>query len=215
MHKSLQSILLVSLLLAIAGCATTGEKLGPSVGRSTLPAGAPAPEAILADLAKNDAAIQGFKASGKFILKSPQLEETLLLPQSSITFRRPADLSVSGRKLGTPVGRLTCAGESFLLEDAIGRLYLLGERGARFQGVSREVSPADIARETFLPEDWGALRAWAWRRRDAAPTAPFSAAAASQVTSYSLTSTESPSKSVTVMESGVISTAWSWPSSTA
>lgn len=141
-----------------AGCAHTGgERLGEAVGQGALPPGTPDPAVILADLAANDAAIENFRASGKFILKSPQLKETLLLPQSTIVFQRPADLSVTGRKLGSPVGRLTCAGDAFLLEVATRHEYFLGERGQRIEGMSRAVSPADIARETFLPEAWGAL----------------------------------------------------------
>lgn len=150
--------LLVALCL-LAGCAHSGSRLGPAVDSAPLPPGTPAPAEILADLARNDAAIANFRATGKFILKSPQLEETLLLPQSAITFRRPADLSVTGRKMGSPVGRLTCVGEEFLLEIATRHEYLHAENGARFESVSREVSPADIARETFLPEDWSALGA--------------------------------------------------------
>lgn len=158
MHIKVQYTFLLALFLALSGCATLRpERLGSRVEQAALPPGAPAPEVILADLAKNDAAIQNFHASGKFILKSPQLKETVLLPQSTILFRRPADLSVSGRKMGTPVGRLLCKGEEFLLEAAIDKNYLHSERGARFEGISREVSPADIARETFLPEDWSAL----------------------------------------------------------
>lgn len=146
------------LLLAAGGCAhTSGARLGAAVTQGELPPRTPSAEVILKDLAANDAGITNFRASGKFILKSPQLEETLLLPQSSITFQRPSDLSVTGRKLGSPVGRLTCVGEAFLLEVATKHQYLLGERGARFDSVSREVSPADIAKETFLPEDWSSL----------------------------------------------------------
>ncbi len=150
--------LMAILALLGAGCAHSGrERLGAAVSQAELPPGTPSAEVILADLADNDAAIENFRASGKFILKSPQLQETLLLPQSSITFRRPADLSVTGRKMGSPVGRLTCVGEEFLLEVATKHEYLHGERGARFDSVSREVSPADYAKETFLQEDWSAL----------------------------------------------------------
>ena len=154
----LYSVFAFTLLALGAGCAHSGRgSLGTAVQQDTLPQGTPDAGTLLADLAANDAGIQQFRASGKFILKSPQLQETLLLPQSSITFRRPSDLCVTGRKMGSPVGRLTCVGEEFLLEVATKHEYLQGARGARFDSVSREVSPADIARETFLPEDWSAL----------------------------------------------------------
>lgn len=152
--------LFVLLALFLGGCAHSGrDRLGTAVPQEDLPPGTPSAEVILQELAANDAAIENFRASGKFILKSPQLEETLLLPQSAITFRRPADLCVTGRKLGSPVGRLTCVGDEFLLEVATKHEYLHGDRGARFDSVSREVSPADIAKETFLPEEWSALGA--------------------------------------------------------
>lgn len=150
--------LLTAMAIMAGGCASRGgPRLGTAVQQAPLPEGTPEPTAILADLAANDAAISTFRATGKFIVKSPQLEETLLLPQSAITFRRPSDISVTGRKMGSPVGRLTCVGEEFLLEVATRHEYIHGDRGARFASVSEEVSPADIARETFLPEDWSRL----------------------------------------------------------
>lgn len=157
-RKVLWSALLLGVALGCAGCATHGgARLGTMVGQSALPEGTPKAEEILGDLAQNDAAMASFRASGKFIVKSPQLEETLLLPQSTIVFRRPSDISVVGRKMGSPVGRLTCVGDEFLLEVATRHEFLHGDRGARFASVSEEVSPADIARETFLPEAWSAL----------------------------------------------------------
>jgi len=158
-RKSLPALLLLSIALGTSGCATSGARLGGSVQQTLLPEGTPTPEEILGDLAQNDAALESFRATGKFIVKSPQLEETLLLPQSTIVFRRPSDISVVGRKMGSPVGRLTCVGEEFLLEVATRHEYVHGDRGARFESVSEEVSPADIARETFLPEAWSSLGA--------------------------------------------------------
>lgn len=112
---------------------------------------------ILADLAAQDRAISGFRASGKFMLKSPELLDVQVLRQSTIRFRRPADLHVVGRKYSKAVFRLTCSGEGFLIELPTERQYFHSEGGARFASVSRSVSPRDIANEMFFPEDWASL----------------------------------------------------------
>lgn len=114
-------------------------------------------ERILAQLAANDAAIQSFRASGKFMLKSPELQDVQVLRQSSIRFRRPADLYVVGRKYSKAVFSLTCSGDGFLIVMPTEDRYFASEGAARFNGVSRSVSPRDIANEMFFPEAWGEL----------------------------------------------------------
>ena len=148
-------VALVALMAVAAGCATTGERLdwGP------VPDGAPAPADILADLAANDAAIHSFKATGKALLSSPEFAAVREFKQSRICFRRPDDLFVQGRKLGSAVFRLRSVGSEFLLEFPATRdepYYRL--EGEDFEGVDFSVSPSDIVREMFLPETWGDLR---------------------------------------------------------
>lgn len=155
------SLALLGIAAGLNGCATT-----PSAGvaGTTVPGeAAAAPEAaglaerILGELAANDAAIQNFRASGKFVLKSPELQDVQVLRQSSIRFRRPADLHVVGRKYSKAVFTLTCADEGFLIVMPTESSYFAGKGVARFNGVSRSVSPKDIANEMFFPEDWGKL----------------------------------------------------------
>jgi hypothetical protein len=156
--SSLQSIvsrarrgLLFILLLALAGCATTGSR----TALAPLPDGDRAlVTEILAGLAAQSEAIQSFQAGGTFTLKSPLLEEVQLLRQSSIRFRRPADLHVVGRKYSKAVFRLTCVDSGFLIELPTERQYFASNSGARFDSVSRQVTPAEIAYEMFFPEAW-------------------------------------------------------------
>lgn len=152
------AISLVVLLLAGAGCANLGEP----VTRTELPLGAPTAEAIVADLAANDAAIETFRAAGSFVLESPKLEATQRFRGGRILFRRPADLYVQGnhRVTNIPLFRLTAVGDEFLMEFPTSKedsFYQL--EGEEFADVPFSVAPAEIAREMFLAEDWSALEA--------------------------------------------------------
>lgn len=140
------------LLGLLTGCATTGS------GRplEPLPEGDRALVGeILQGLAAQNDAIQSFQAGGTFTLKSPMLEEVQLLRQSSIRFRRPADLHVIGRKYSKAVFRLTCVDQGFLIELPTERQYFSSDSGAQFDSISRRVTPAEIAYEMFFPEAWG------------------------------------------------------------
>jgi hypothetical protein len=144
----------------MAGCAGLGER----VGRVSLPPGAPKAEDILSDLARNDAKINTFRAAGSFIIESPDLAAIQNF-RGYIRFRRPADLYVQGNKppLYIPVFKLACVGQEFLMEFPGNRDQSFYQvEGEQFEDVPFSVSPSDIAREMFLPEDWGALK-----RRDA------------------------------------------------
>jgi len=143
------------LVALLVGCATTGERLS----WAPVPDGAPEPADILADLAANDAAIHSFKATGQALLSSPEFAAVRKFKHSRIYFRRPADVYVEGRKVGSAVFRLRSVGREFLLEFPATRdepYYRVG--GEDFEGVDFSVSPSDIVREMFLPETWGSLR---------------------------------------------------------
>jgi len=143
-----------------AGCAG----LGQSVDRTSLPDGAPSSEEVLRDLAANDSLIQSFRSGGSFTIEAPELKAIKTF-SGSIRFRRPADLSVIGRQrvLQVTVFKLICVGQEFLMEFPNSKdqsFYQL--EGEQFEDVPFSVSPSDIAREMFLPEDWAAVK-----RRDA------------------------------------------------
>ena len=143
------------ILLVLAGCARLGERVefdGALVG-------APRPADILAELAANDGAIRTFRAAGNFKLESPKFEAIKVSDSGGIAFRRPADLMVRGRMLLTEIFRLTSVGSEFLIEFPASRdePYYQVE-GEHFASVPFSVSPSDIAREMFLPENWNELR---------------------------------------------------------
>lgn len=143
-------------LLVSAGCARLGERVqfAPSAP------GAPRPADILAALAENDHAIQSFRAAGSFKLESPDFEAVKVFKDGAIAFRRPADLSVRGRNaLGMEIFRLTSVGSEFLIDFPASRdkPYYRVE-GEQFASVPFSVSPSDIAREMFLPENWDELK---------------------------------------------------------
>jgi hypothetical protein len=142
------AILLASL--ALTGCAHLGQR----VQRGPVPPGASKTvlRDILADLAANEAALRTFKAHGSFTVKTP---ESAAVQQCSglVLFRKPSDLFVVGSgPLGGKVFELRCLGDRYLI-------WYNGERqirsaGQSIEGISWKVSPADVAREIFLPESW-------------------------------------------------------------
>ena len=140
---------------ALAGCAGLGER----VEVIALPDSAPEAGDILADLARNAAGIENFRGAGTFILESPEFDAVKKF-RGNIKFRRPADLYVQGnhRITNIPLFKLTCVGQEFLMEFPGSRdqsFYQL--EGEQFEDIPFTVSPSDVAREMFLPEDWEAL----------------------------------------------------------
>jgi hypothetical protein len=134
--------------------------LGERVEFAGSAAASPRPAAIIAALAANDEAIRSFRAAGSFKLESPEFEAVKVFKDGGIGFRRPADLSVRGRNaLGMEIFRLTCVGSEFLIDFPATRdePYYRVE-GEHFASVPFSVSPSDIAREMFLPENWNELK---------------------------------------------------------
>lgn len=143
--------------LAAAGCTTLGER-APGMA---LPRGAPDVETILADLDRNDRAIQSFRAAGTFTLVSPKFDAVKRFRSGRIMFRRPASLFIQGnhRITNMPLFKLISVDREFLIEVPTNyreNYYQL--EGEEFESVPFSVSPSDIAREMFFPEPWGELK---------------------------------------------------------
>lgn len=156
MARRMAYIAVCSLALCAAGCAGLGER----VGQIQLPEGAPTAEAALRDLAANDALIQSFRAAGTFVLESPEFDGVRRF-RGSIRFRRPEDLYVQGnhRLTNVPVFKLACVGPEFLMEFPGSQDQSFYQvEGETFEDVPFSVSPSDIAREMFFPENWSALK---------------------------------------------------------
>ncbi len=140
----------------VAGCAGTQERLQRAgSAHSTVRT-----EDILSDLASNDEAIRNFRAAATFTLESPDLKAVQKFRSARIRFRRPSDLFVSGhhRVTNLPVFKLWSVGHQFLLEFPLKkRDNYYSFEGARVESVPFPVSPSEIVREMFLPEDWSAL----------------------------------------------------------
>jgi len=145
---------LVALALLVTGCARVGDPLV----RRDLAGDAPEVAAILSDLQENAERIQRFKATGKFIVQSPDLDSIYNLRHSEINFQRPDGLYVVGRKYATNMLMLTSRGDEFLIELPRRREYHYRTEGETIDSVSFRVAPVDVANEMFLPEDWAALR---------------------------------------------------------
>jgi len=146
---------LAAVCLVCFGC----THLGPRLEQTVPHPGAPTLAEVLADLAANDRQLNSFRATGAFTLVSPERPGADRFGQSTVTFRRPGDLNVVGRKLALPkpLFRLTCVGNEYLIEFPTEKQYYHELEGAEFESVPFPVSPSDVVREMFFPEDWEKL----------------------------------------------------------
>lgn len=146
----------VLMLGAMTGCKTLGERMQ----RGALPPGAPSEQEVLADLAENDAKIQSISESNATLtLRSPRLKATQVV-SADIKFERPDRLRIVGRQRAfrTEVFRITSVGNDFVVDIPSEGPPTYRHAGETIEGVPFTVSPSDIARELFLPEDWSRLR---------------------------------------------------------
>ncbi len=145
-----------ALILLCIGGLQTGCRHTPGVPweQQPLPESAPQLDAVLAGLAANDRAVETFRGPCAFTMDSPDVSGVQRLHRSSVYFRRPADLHVVGRKYGSTVVRLTCVGSEFLFAFPTEKEFYYRLAGEQRASVDFSVSPADIAREMFFPEDW-------------------------------------------------------------
>lgn len=144
------------LAVSMGGCA----RLGGDVEILLEGVQAPETQLILSDLAANDAAIQSFQGAGTFVLESPEFSAKRKF-RGSLRFQRPHQLHVQGRDrlANITVFRMICVDQEFLMEFPRRKeesFYQL--EGEEFEDVPFSVSPSDIVREMFLPEEWGGVK---------------------------------------------------------
>ncbi len=150
--------LLLALPCLLAGCATLGQRMQ----QAELAPGAPSAQEVLASLAENESKLANFRAAGSFTITSPELKATERFSSGMVAFRKPADLHVEGRiKLGVKAFELTSKGSEFLIEfptkrDVDERYYYRLE-GEKIESVPFSVSPSDVAKEMFIPEEWSRI----------------------------------------------------------
>lgn len=154
--KRLPNLLGAMATVCVMGCAS----LGTTVQGVDTAGGAPSAQSVLADLQENAEAIRSFRAAGTFTLSSPEFDAIKRFRSGRIMFRRPSDLYIQGnhRITNMPLFKLISVGKEFLIEVPTNykqNYYQLD--GEDFEDVPFSVSPSDIAREIFLPEDWGRL----------------------------------------------------------
>lgn len=182
MNKALSVIAAMLLIGAcVTGCAGLGKRVehgekgelsqaqplptgeDGTVPISRIPEDAPDVDVILKDLADNDAKVVNFRAAAHFTLQSPEVEGIQKFRSGSyIAYRRPSDLCVVGRlRTGNVAFQLTCVGDEFLVEFPMERdpekRYYYQFGGEQFESVPFSVSPSDVARELFFPEEWAKL----------------------------------------------------------
>lgn len=143
---------LVVNAMVFAGC--RGGLVRPE--RSILPPGAPEARSILSDLAANDAKIRTFYESNTVLTLSSSRLKAKQVVNAEVAFERPDKLYIVGRQRAfrTVAFRLVSVGPEYAVEVPRDREYFFSREGEKVKGVSFAVSPSEIARELFLPEDW-------------------------------------------------------------
>ena len=140
----------------LAGCAHLGDAYVPE----QVIEGAPDMATVFGDLAANDDLVNSFEAKGKIVLRS-EVEADQLLPQATVAFQRPDKLYAKGvHRIGAQAFEIVGNGEDFYIDLRNHEPYY-GTEGQRIEGIPFAVSPADVAREMFLPEDWSEIDAGA------------------------------------------------------
>lgn len=143
----------------LTGCKTTAKPIPPPPVFA-LPPGAPGLSEIIADLRANDEALKDIRAAATFTLEAPtKLKSIQRFDSGTVAYRRPADLYVVGKNaLGAKLFQLTSRGPDFVIEfpavqDTDDR-YFCSNEGEDIAKFPFSVTPADIAREMFMPIDW-------------------------------------------------------------
>ncbi|MFP6582390.1 MAG: hypothetical protein VCD00_07510 [Candidatus Hydrogenedentota bacterium] len=151
-----KGLICLTIACVAAGCAHLGG------GVDIVVDGVQIPEisVILADLEANDKAIHSFQGAGRFFLESPNFSAKRKF-RGSLRFQRPNQLHVEGRDrlANITVFRLICVNDEFLMEFPRRKeesFYQL--EGEEFEDIPFSVSPSDIVREMFLPEEWGDVK---------------------------------------------------------
>jgi hypothetical protein len=149
-----------ALAVLIVALAAVGCRPGrPGLERGVVLEGAPSVEAILADLAENDARIQSLRERQALMtLVSPKLKATQVV-SADIAFERPDKLYIEGRQRAfrTVAFRIRSDSSGYVVQVPTDDAVYVGREGERIEGVPFSVSPSDIARELFLPEEWSEL----------------------------------------------------------
>jgi hypothetical protein len=149
--RYLPPIVLLAVFVFLAGCTTIPAPDQPLPQNAEI-------SAILSALQDQDADIQTFWASGKFVLQAPDLPEVYLLRQSSIYYEAPDRLNIIGRKYTKAVLELTAIGEEFLLVlPTEGQYYKRSDKDQDAATPYGNVSPAQLVGEMFFLRPWAGI----------------------------------------------------------
>ena len=111
-------------------------------------------EGAVQTLAARQISLQNFKARVKFTLESPDLEKRQKF-RGNLAVEMPDQLRlVSSGAFGRKLFDLVSVGKSFLLYFPSEQKVFFEKEGVEVESLPFSVSPSDIARELFLPEDW-------------------------------------------------------------
>ncbi len=114
-------------------------------------------ERAVETLAERQNSLQNFKARVSFSIESPDLERRQRF-RGNLAVEMPDKLRlVSSGAFGRKLFDLISVDKSFLLHFPSERKVFFEQEGMKVESLPFSVSPSDIARELFLPEDWGQI----------------------------------------------------------
>ncbi len=145
------------LVLLHAGCVRGGTAIEPAPSATLQPVEDASAEAVLRGLAERQQALEQFEARGVFVFRS-EASAAAFAGRGFVRYEAPDKLAIDARHRasGTLALRLRAdGGDAYMLYGAPGERHeALWEEGLRTYGEDMAVSPADIVRELFFPEDW-------------------------------------------------------------
>lgn len=114
-------------------------------------------ERAVETLAERQNGLQNLKARVKFSIESPDLERRQRF-RGNLAVEMPDKLRlVSSGAFGRKLFDLISVEKSFLLHFPSERKVFFEKEGVAVESLPFSVSPSDITRELFLPEDWGRI----------------------------------------------------------
>lgn len=134
------------ILAGLAGCQHLPQTAAPG---GDLPAGAPAPGEVLADLTAPDRAVANFSSSGTIRMRLPGQAATQRFDRSHVRYLRPGRFYARAFKVGQSVN-IYADGPVFLLDVPQEQTFYYGREGDRFEDVALDIAPSLIFREFFL-----------------------------------------------------------------
>lgn len=148
--RPLLSLLLIITLGIIQGCAHKNQDLDSALGSDERTI-----DGILSTMIAQQERLETLQATGKFILKAPELDRrALVMRQSQLQYQRPDQIYVHGRMYAKAVLDLVSAAGEYVLVLPGEKAVYQGAVDEQMEALALAATPGELARELFFLEDW-------------------------------------------------------------